>query len=181
MKKIAGRAAAMAMAVVMMSGASGMGVLAKQTQTDSSLSSQVLYNVKQGFEWSIHDDITLKDNQKVEGTVKVSNNTIPVGEYIKISVSGSGTDGVFSVVNTNGNNKKELTYKIYDGNGENAKEIQPGGDVLRVDAGETGSQDLYFLIDTHTKDTSGDYTGTVTYTVQAYNASNEKVNMPNKD
>ncbi len=178
MKKIVGKATAMAMAVAMMSGAAGLTALASSTTTDKSQSAKVTYDIEMGFDWSIHSDVKLQDNMKVTGgTVAVNKNTIPYGEYIQISASGSGTDGAFTIKDSNGTGNKSLSYNVYVDDSET--KLVSGGQVLKVDAGKTGSTTMYFELGSHDEDTSGSYSGTITYTVQAYKSDGTKVDMPN--
>ena len=130
-------------------------------------STTVSYEVEQSYEWSIHSAIDFGSNAGVNQTVEktgnvvsVTENVIPVGGHLNISVSGDGTDGAFVISDGQGTN---LEYSVYKG----TNSLVTGENVLSVEAGtNTDSVSLDFVLDTgdNESEMAGDYSGTVTYT-----------------
>lgn len=145
--------------------------LATEPATPDTKSTTVKYAVTQGYEWTIHSDVTFESNKGVNSTATVDNQTvevkkniIPDGKKLNITVQGSGSNGAFEIAN--GNTK--LTYKITEGENE----ILTGGTVLDVVAGtNTNKKNLKFTLTTGkgTAEVAGTYTGTVTYTASIIN------------
>lgn len=161
-------AAIMAAAMVIPMGtASAFAAETTQTSTTSGpLSTDVKYEVTQGYEWTIHSEINFgKDagvNQTVtkeENTVSVNKNVIPDGTKLNITVAGSGDDGAFTIAN----GATKLNYTIKNG----TTNIATGETVMDVAAGtNAASKDLTFTLTTGTgsAEVAGNYIGTVSYT-----------------
>lgn len=143
-----------------------MGTASAFAANEPSQSTNVKYEVTQGYEWTIHSEIDFgkdagvnKTVTKEKNTVSVDKNVIPDGTKLNITVAGSGTDGAFTIAN----GATKLNYTIKNG----STNIATGGTVMDVAAGtDTSSADLTFTLTTGngSAEVAGKYTGTVTYT-----------------
>lgn len=155
--------AAMATAALI-SSAGSLTVLAVPTYSEST---NVKYQVSQGYEWTIHSDIDFGSDKGVNKSVELTNNSIsvtkniiPDGTKLQITVNGSGTDNAFTI----SNGDTDLDYTVAK-TGETA--ISSGDTVLELEAGtNTGAQSLTFTLNTGSAEAevAGTYTGEVTYT-----------------
>lgn len=175
MKKIAGRAAAMAMAVVMMSGASGMGVLAADTKSESK-DTQITYKRDAEYNWQVPANFNFSgnvENHKIsyigaEGSneVKITQNVIEANYTVNVTVKGDGTSGEFTIKDEDSNDT--LQYDIYKiGESESETKVKSGDTVLTVEAGKTGKQALKFVLDLTENEKAGNYSGKATFTATA--------------
>ena len=130
-------------------------------------STTVSYEVEQSYEWSIHSAIDFESNAGVNQTVSktgnvvsVTENVIPEGGHLNISVAGDRTDGAFIISDGHGTN---LEYSVY----KDSTSLVTDENVLSVEAGtNTDSVSLDFVLDTgdNESEIAGTYLGTVTYT-----------------
>lgn len=153
------------------------------TTNSTSASTDVKYEVNQGYTWSIHSEIdfgkdagTSKTVEKANNTVSVSNNIIPEGKKLQITVKGNngGSDtastgnGEFAILS--GSNTR-LTYTIKSGE----TNFSSGDSILDVNAGtNTDSKALTFTLSTTTgaAEVAGSYTGKVIYTANIVDQNN---------
>lgn len=157
-KKLMGGVAAAAMVVAMVP---GMAFAADQTDTKST---DVKYEVAQGYEWTIHSEVDFTNGATVsDQTVSVTKNVIPNGKQLQIAVKGSGDSSAFSIKSTEG---AVLNYAVKNG----SSDVSPNGTVLTVAAGTSaGSVPLTFVLTKDSVEKAGNYTGTVTYTASIEN------------
>ncbi len=177
MKKIVGKATAMAMAVAMMSGAAGMTALAADAATKSeSKDTKVTYTTEASYHWTVPNEVVFvrtnkDDNNKIKqqaGKVEILENRIENNYEVKVTVKGSGEDGKFTI--TDSTSMDTLTYNIYKGS-ETAP-LAVGGMVMEMKAGHTGASDeLTFELDLGANEKAGSYSGTATFTAEAIDTS----------
>ncbi len=174
MKKFVGKATAMAMAVVMMSGAVGVTALAEEKS--QSKDTVVRYSTNAEYEWTVPAEVVfLRDNKgtdnkikKQAGNVEILKNIIENNYKVKVTVKGSGTSSAFTITDSNSNDT--LNYSIYKGN--ETVPIGVNGLVMEMEAGHTGkSDDLTFELDLTEYEKAGTYTGTATFTAEAVDTS----------
>lgn len=130
-------------------------------------SADVLYQVAEGYTWTIHSLVDFGDSKGTENhstvtkkdAIKVTRNVIPDGKKLSIKLDGDQND--YQV--TNGGTK--LSYTVAnDASGTNL--ISGSDEVMSVAAGtNTGSTDMQFKLETTsgTAEVAGDYTGTIAY------------------
>lgn len=130
-------------------------------------SADVLYQVAEGYTWTIHSLVDFGDSKGTENhstvtkkdAIKVTRNVIPDGTKLSIKLDGNNND--YQV--TNGGTK--LSYTVAnDATGTNL--ISGSDEVMSVAAGtNTGSTDMQFKLETTsgTAEVAGDYHGTIAY------------------
>lgn len=138
----------------------------------SEKSTDVLYQVAEGYTWTIHSLVDFGDSKGTNNTstvskeagVKVTRNVIPDGKKLSITLK-DGND--YKVHNGN----TALSYTVSNDGGTST--LADKAEVLALPAGtNAGSKNLQFKLST-TKDTSevaGDYTGTIGYTASIVDA-----------
>lgn len=177
MKKIVGKATAMAMAAVMMSGAVGATALAADAATKSeSKDTKVTYTAEASYSWTVPNEVvfvrTNKDNnnkiKQQAGKVEILENRIENNYKVKVTVKGSGEEGKFTITDNTSNDT--LTYNIYKGSG--ATPLTVGGEVMEMQAGYAGASDeLTFELDLGANEKAGSYSGIATFTAEAIDTS----------
>lgn len=174
MKRFVGKATAMAMAVVMMSGAVGVTALAEDKS--QSKTTEVKYSTSAEYEWTVPNTVIfLRDGKgndnKIKnqaGKVVILKNIIEKNYKVKVTVKGSGTSGAFTITDSSSNDT--LNYSIYKGN--ETTPIDVNGLVMEMEAGHTGeSDDLTFELDLTEYEKAGNYIGTATFTAEAVDTS----------
>lgn len=151
-----------------------MGTASAFAANEPSQETTVKYEVTQGYEWTIHSAVDFGSNAGVNRSdvngsmtnnkVSVTENIIPDGKKLNITVAGSGDGGAFTIANGN----TVLNYTV--NNGDN--DISTGGTVLDVAAGtKAASKDMTFTLTTGsgTSEVAGEYNGTVKYTASIVN------------
>lgn len=153
--------------------AAGLSALMMMTSTTSvfaaesgSKSANLNYQVSSEYDWIIHSSIDFgadagvgKTVDRTGNQVKVLKNVIPEGEYLNISVKGSGANDAFTVDN---GGSEVLNYDVSDDNGA----VGVNGNVLSVPAGtNTATQNMNFKLNTTKKsaEVAGQYNGRVIY------------------
>ena len=146
------------------------------TTENTSASTDVKYNVTQGYEWVIHSEINFnkdagaesKTVKKTGNTVSVTRNVIPEGKKLQITIKGNnggnGTEvsdnGTFAILN--GTNTR-LNYAVT----ADTDTFSSGDTILDVKAGTmSDSKNLTFTLTTTSSnaEVAGEYTGKVIYT-----------------
>ncbi len=176
MKKIAGRAAAMAMAVVMMSGASGAAVFAAEEAKTQDKETKVKYSSTAEYEWTVPSEIIFVEGNQKDGKIKnesgkleVLKNKIENNYKVKFTVKGSGESNAFTIKDDSANDT--LTYTICKK--DETTPIAVNGEVLSLEAGHTGSQVLVFELNLGEYIKAGTYTGIATFTATAEDKSSQ--------
>lgn len=139
----------------------------------SSKSTDVLYQVAEGYTWTIHSLVDFGDSKGTNNTstvtktdaIKVTRNVIPDGKKLSITLDASNTYTV-----ANGGTK--LSYVV--ANDATGTHLVAGTDeVMSVSAGtNTGTTDMLFKLSTTngTAEVAGDYTGTIGYVASIVDA-----------
>ena len=143
-----------------------MGTASAFAANEPSNSTDVKYEVTQGYEWRIHSEIDFGKDAGVKTTVeKGENNTVSVTKNIipdgqKLNITVTGTDGgAFTIKNGN----TTLNYDVNNGGEQN---LSVGDSVLAVPAGtNSGSVNMKFTLHTttETSEVAGKYVGKVVY------------------
>ena len=132
----------------------------------------VTYTVNPSYTVTIPANITLtsQTNGTAEGTAKVSatNVTVPYGQSVKVALHSNFQVKLTGVSTTAAPTMSYKVYKVKDPNTKpsNNDLVEDNGTVLEVApeaAGKTGAATLAFVTDKVVY--SGDYEGTVTFTV----------------
>lgn len=150
----------------------GLMLICTNSICADSKSTEVKYQVEEAYEWSIHPEINFGKNagsntsvQSSGNLIKVTKNVVTEDHKLRITVSGSGKDNVFSI----SNGKSEiLNYTVNNG----SKDLNPGDSVIELDAGTNdGIASLSFTLNTTKKaaEVAGNYSGQVTYTASIVN------------
>lgn len=136
-------------------------------------SADVLYQVAEGYTWTIHSLLDFGDSKGTNNTstitkkdaIKVTRNVIPDGKKLSVTLDPTNDYKVH-------NGKTELGYTVAN-DATGAHLISGSDEVMSVNAGtNTGSTDMQFKLST-TKDTAevaGDYTGTIGYVTSIVDA-----------
>lgn len=149
------------------------GSLSSGTSTEtghapsSSKSAETLYQVSEGYTWTIHSLVDFGDDAGINSTptvtkdsaIKVTRNIIPDGTKLSITLA-EGND--YQVHNGN----TALSYEVFNASDASGTAMAPKAEVMKVVAGtNTGSTPLTFKLKTSTttSEVAGDYTGTIGY------------------
>ncbi len=148
------------------------------TPTTQTGTTTVTYTVNSSWEWNIPtimSDIDLSGGSAITGTVGIKNASIEPGKELKITATGSGTNGAFTLSHKTQEETIPYTVKIVTGEGETATEtaVNPG-DQLFIYSADTPSVTLRYQVapETGKTYTAGTYTGTVTYTATLVKKTN---------
>lgn len=159
-KVMKGVAAAVIAASTM--GAAVMPVLAEE----DTKSTTAVYEVTEGYEWTIHDEVDFGQDKGVNATstvdksagISVTKNVIGDGKALSIKLADANDYQVH-------NGDTALGYTVSKDAG--ATTLAAKAEVLKVNAGtNTGTQALQFKLSTTTgaSEVAGDYSGTIGYT-----------------
>lgn len=161
--KISGRAATTDHNGAVSDGKAGTGTTDAKS---SKKSADLIYQVAQGYTWTIHSLVDFGDSKGIKNTstvdkdaaIKVTRNVIPDGKKLSITLDPANDYKVH-----NGNTA--LGYTVAnDAAGKNL--LSAGAEVMKVAAGtNAGDTHLQFKLTTSqtTSEVAGDYKGTIGY------------------
>lgn len=123
-----------------------MPVCAKEVNParNDSQSTNLKYEVTSHYKWEIHSEVDFGDEEEFYGgisgnldnkVIKVSENVIPEGTRLRITVNGDGDDhGAFEIRSRKGNGGIKFTYSVVSK--VHPTPFNPSDEVLSVPAGE---------------------------------------------
>ena len=144
----------------------GQGENAATTAGDDKKSAELIYQVAEGYTWTIHSLVDFGDSKGINNTstvkknaaIKVTRNVIGDGKKLSITLDPANDYKVH-----NGNTALGYTVaNAVDGTGI----LGAGAEVMKVNAGtNTGETPLQFKLSTTdgTSEVAGDYKGTIAY------------------
>ena len=144
----------------------GTGENAAKAAASTKKQADGLYQVSEGYTWTIHSLVDFGDSKGINNTstvskdqgIKVTRNVIPDGKKLSITLDPSNTYKV-----TNGGTQLGYTV-VSSAAGKDA--LAAGAEVMKVAAGtNTGDTKLTFKLSTTngTSEVAGDYKGTIGY------------------
>ncbi len=142
---------------------------ATPTPATQSGTTTVTYTVKSSWEWDIPtetENIDLTGGEAKQATVGIKNAEIEAGKQLKITATGSGEDGAFTLsYQTYSETVNTIPYTVKIVEGETKTEVSPG-DTLFIYSSTTPSVTLEYQVVAPKEGeafVSGTYTGKVTY------------------